>query len=293
LDSNVAHRQLFSEFFSGLLDSLIRAQLAHFADILDRRILISGPSLKIKAAAAQCLGMILHELATNAAKYGALSVPTGHVVVDWNTPKPSGLEPEFCLSWSERGGPGAALPEKRGFGSTMLEGYAKKALKADARMDFAPSGLVWTLKCPLREIIEHSWATIETTAASVDAASRPLSGHARILIVEDETIPAMEMAAVLSEAGFNVLGPAASVREAFQCLEDTRCDAALLDINLGSETSEPIARKLSESGVPFIVISGYSREQLPSIFAGAHFLSKPLDHQRLLHELKQMSRQRN
>jgi CheY-like chemotaxis protein len=89
-----------------------------------------------------------------------------------------------------------------------------------------------------------------------------------------------------------VLGPAASVQEAFRYLElNSGCDAALLDINLGSETSEPIAQKLAESGTAFIAISGYSREQLPAIFAGRRFLPKPLDHAQLLDELRRLARQ--
>ena len=111
----------------------------------------------------------------------------------------------------------------------------------------------------------------------------------RVLVVEDEALPAMEIASVLADAGFDVLGPAASVRAAFRCLAETSgCDAAVLDINLGAENSEPIARKLAASGIPFIAVSGYSREQLPAIFTGAPFASKPLDHGQLLDELRKM-----
>jgi PAS domain S-box-containing protein len=273
------------------LDSLIRAQLGHFADILDRRIVLSGPNLKIKATAAQSLGMMLHELATNAAKYGALSVPTGRVRVDWSTRALNSAAAEFCLSWNEQGGPSAQPPMRRGFGSTVLEDYAKMSLKADTRMEFASGGLVWILRCPLDEVVDHSGTAVASVAAaSLAGVPRPICGRSRILVVEDEPLPSMEIAAVLSEAGFNVLGPAPSVREAFRCLdENCGCDAALLDINLGSETSEPIARKLADSGIPFIVVSGYSREQLPSIFAGARFMPKPLDHCQLLDELRRMA----
>ncbi len=270
------------------LGSLVRTQLAHFADLLDDRIVLAGPDLKIKAAAAQSLGMVLHELATNAAKYGALSAPSGRVRVDWSIDKLNGGPPQFHARWTELGGPTVQPPGKRGFGSTVLEGFARISLKADARVEFAPAGLIWTLTCPLAEVVEEPGASLGPPVATAAANAAAARGErSRILVVEDEALPAMEIAAMLSEAGFEVLGPAPSVREALRHLEmNAGCDAALLDINLGSETSEPIARKLMESGTPCIAISGYSREQLPAIFAGMRFLSKPLDHAKLLNELK-------
>jgi PAS domain S-box-containing protein len=270
------------------LQALIRTQLAHFADLLDDRILLSGPDLKIKAAAAQSLGMILHELSTNAAKYGALSVAAGGVSVEWSIQTGNDGVPEFNLQWTERNGPAVQPPAKRGFGSTVLEGFARMSLKGNTLVEYASTGLVWNLNCALAEVIEDSGASVDASASrSSGRASEPTPGRSRILIVEDEALPAMEMAAVLSEAGFEVLGPAGSVREAFRYLEmDSACDAALLDINLGSETSEPIARKLADSGTPFIAISGYSREQLPAIFAEVPFHPKPLDHAELINQLR-------
>ncbi len=273
------------------LGSLIRTQLAHFADILDRRILLSGPDLKIKAAAAQSLGMILHELSTNAAKYGALSVPNGRVTVDWSIQKLNGGQPEFHMGWMEREGPTVMPPTNRGFGATVLEGFARMSLKASTHIEFAPRGLAWNLRCALRDVIENADASLSQSPAAGSGASPPVSGgRLRVLVVEDEALPAMEIAATLSEAGYEVLGPAGSVAEAFRYLElNSGCDAALLDINLGPETSEPIARKLADSGTAFVAISGYSREQLPAIFAGTPFLPKPLDHAQLLEALRRLA----
>jgi len=275
------------------LGSLVRTQLAHFADALDRRILLAGPDLKIRAAAAQSLGIILHELSTNAAKYGALSVPSGRVTVDWSIQKLNGGQPEFHMRWTEREGPTVLPPAKRGFGTTVLEGFARMSLKAETQMEFNPGGLVWDLRCALRDVVENADASPDRPPAAASLDVPPVTGgRLRILVVEDEALPAMEIAAVLSEAGYEVLGPAASVQEAFRYLElNSGCDAALLDINLGSETSEPIAQKLAESGTAFIAISGYSREQLPAIFAGRRFLPKPLDHAQLLDELRRLARQ--
>jgi PAS domain S-box-containing protein len=276
------------------LDSLIRAQLSHFADVMDRQITLSGPPVRIKAAAAQSLGIILHELSTNAAKYGALAAPTGRVTLDWDIQPRNGGEPEFHMRWAEHDVADVQPPTKRGFGSTVLEGFARMSLKADARMDFAAGGLVWDLRCALGEVIETSGAATSAAVAAASPAEIPTPSQARprVLVVEDEALPAMELASVLDEGGFDVLGPTDSVRGAFRHLEESSgCEAAVLDINLGTETSEPIARKLAAAGTPFVAISGYSREQLPVIFAGVRFLSKPIDHGQLLDEIRRLTRQ--
>ncbi len=105
--------------------------------------------------------------------------------------------------------------------------------------------------------------------------------------MEDDALAAIELTAVLENDGYLVIGPADTVKEASRLLVDEGgCDAALLDINLGKESSEPIARQLFAQGIPFIAMSGYSKEQLPLVFKTVPFASKPLQHRRLLDELR-------
>lgn len=269
------------------LESLIRTQLAYFEDIFDRRITLAGPNLRLTAAAAQAIGMVLHELSTNASKYGALSAPVGRVEIGWEIEKLNGKAPRFRMCWLERDGPTVAAPTGRGFGSTMLETFAKMSLQGDARIEFPSAGLIWTLTCPLDRVIEGSQGSVPAQQSSIPvSAARAAPRRGRILLVEDEALPAMDIAAALDDAGYDVIGPAASVEAALRMLaEASGCDAAVLDVNLGSETSEPIARQLANSGTPFIAVSGYSRQQLPAIFDDVRFLSKPLDSGRLLEEL--------
>ncbi len=99
---------------------------------------------------------------------------------------------------------------------------------------------------------------------------------ARILIVEDEPLVAMQMMRDLTEAGSDVVGPAVSTAKALALIEREGCDAAVLDIRLGLETSEPVAKKLFAIGIPFVGVTGYSREQQPSISQHASMLSKPV-----------------
>ncbi len=124
-------------------EALIRAQLGHFRDLLNSRILLDGPPIQLTTSAVQVLGMALHELATNAAKYGALSVEGGRVDIWWRL-----REGRFEMKWSESAGPLVTPPAQTGFGSVVIERMARIGLEAEVDCTFAPSGLVWHLSCP-------------------------------------------------------------------------------------------------------------------------------------------------
>jgi DNA-binding response OmpR family regulator len=98
----------------------------------------------------------------------------------------------------------------------------------------------------------------------------------RVLVVEDEPIIALDIRQQLDDAGFEVLGPATSVANALQLIAEPGCDVAVLNVNLGNETSEPIAQKLQASGKPFVVLSGYPTDNLAPSLKGATFLAKPV-----------------
>jgi DNA-binding response OmpR family regulator len=98
----------------------------------------------------------------------------------------------------------------------------------------------------------------------------------RVLVVEDEALLALEISEYLTDVGFEVVGPAASVARALKLITYPGCDIAILDVNLGSEHSEPIALALKARSIPFVVVSGNSLEHLPSGFSGAPLVSKPV-----------------
>jgi PAS domain S-box-containing protein len=132
------------------VEDLVRAQLAHFADLVGSRIAVDGPKLRLNAAAAQAIGLALHELATNAGKYGALSVDAGHVRMAWRFDGDI-----FSMHWTERNGPPVSPPERRGFGSTVIDSMAKRTLGGEVELDYAPSGLAWRLTCPTANALER------------------------------------------------------------------------------------------------------------------------------------------
>ena len=114
----------------------------------------------------------------------------------------------------------------------------------------------------------------------------------RVLVVEDEALLALTIAEELDDAGFAVVGPALSTHDALGCLErPERCDIAVLDVNLGLGSSEPVARELAARGIPFIVMSGYSRAQLPASLQGMPHLRKPFTIEDLIAELHRLLQQ--
>jgi two-component sensor histidine kinase len=135
------------------LGDLVRSQREHMADLVGERIKLDGPPLRVSAAAAQNIGMTLHELATNAGKYGALSCPNGRVEVAWRL---AGTPPDdrLTIGWIERGGPPVAPPGRRGFGSTVIDEMVRRSLDAEVSFTLGPDGAEWHMDCPAANALE-------------------------------------------------------------------------------------------------------------------------------------------
>jgi PAS domain S-box-containing protein len=140
------------------LAELVRVQLAYFGTPVDGRIAMRGPDFWIASAAAQTIGMALHELAINAGKYGALSIDAGHVDITWRLERTDD-NGRFSMEWSESGGPAVAAPARHGFGWTVLCQMTKMLLGADVILEFAPAGVVWRLTCPADRVCEGEDST--------------------------------------------------------------------------------------------------------------------------------------
>jgi two-component sensor histidine kinase len=126
------------------LRDLVRAHLELFG--AGSRVVMQGPELFLNANAVQNSGFALHELATNAAKYGALSNATGRVHISWSTSKPKRWH--IHMDWVERDGPVVQTPERRGFGSLVMTDLVAQALRGTATLDFPPEGIRWHLDFP-------------------------------------------------------------------------------------------------------------------------------------------------
>ena len=149
-----SHDALVERNWSGVpMQELVRVHLTPFQEVDGVRVTMSGPDIVVNAKAAEQLGLCLHELATNAAKYGALSVSTGTVSIEWRVDAKDGQEQSFRLIWRERGGPPVTKPTHTGFGSVVLQRLAAGTLKGKASKDFAPEGITWTLACPATAVV--------------------------------------------------------------------------------------------------------------------------------------------
>ena len=135
-----SHDLLIQESWYGVsLSELVRSQLEHYLDRNGQQISIEGIPVVLKPEVAQNLGLALHELATNALKYGALSVPTGHVSVRWRRIFDRAGE-AVEIVWTETGGPQVSAPQRRGFGSLVIERNLARSLDAEVDLTFPHSG---------------------------------------------------------------------------------------------------------------------------------------------------------
>jgi PAS domain S-box-containing protein len=147
LTLSAAHSLLTDESWDGAqLDAVARASLR----ASHGRIRFDGNDLRLKPKSAVALSMALHELGTNALKYGALSVPQGSVMVRWSTD-----DGRFRLCWEESGGPPVVAPAHRGFGSRMIERGLAAELRGAVRIDWRPEGVVCVIDAPLVAIHEE------------------------------------------------------------------------------------------------------------------------------------------
>ena len=145
-----SHDLLIADDWQGAsLRMLVEQQLGDHAERFGEKIAIEGEDVMLKPEAVQNLGLALHELATNAHKYGSLSEPEGEVSISW----------KFCedasklkLVWQERGGPKVTPPERSGFGRAMIENVVSKALEGDVSLSFPPKGVRCVIEIPASQV---------------------------------------------------------------------------------------------------------------------------------------------
>jgi PAS domain S-box-containing protein len=272
-----AHDLLTQTNFEGTeITRLIREQVL-LNDAGHSRVTCSGPPLVLEAQTALQLALVLHELATNARKYGALSVPAGRLSVEWEIHTNGGRS--LVLEWKERGVPKVTAPTEHGFGTTLIA-QTLKAHGGSASTRYGKDGITSVLSLPLSGEVRQGFARRGAPMPEDTLISRkPDSGaHARgkqIIVIEDEPLVAMEVEAILTDAGCEVAGSAGNLVEAKRLCADVACDAALLDANLKGQPVDELARMLTARNIPFAFLTGYGREALPRGFQDAVVLKKP------------------
>lgn len=146
-----SHDLLVRESWYGAsLNELVHSQLAAYADSEDGQLEVEGPAVALKPEAAQNLGLALHELAVNAVRFGALSVPNGRIAIRWDRQDADGA---ITLDWHEQYGPKVKPRRKRGFGSMVIEKNLARSLDAEVTMDFDEAGLRCHIVIPASQLL--------------------------------------------------------------------------------------------------------------------------------------------
>jgi PAS domain S-box-containing protein len=288
------HIQLTEATWQGAhLQMLIRDQVQHVSGEA-QQFAVQGPDLVLAPQAALHLALVLHELGTNSRKYGALSKPEGKVTVTWAV-----KNDRLQLQWGERGGPRVEVPRHRGFGTVLIQSSVR-GLGGEAQMVCVAEGLGWEIDLPLEALRAPTVPQPSVTrdrvpgAAGLVEMAKPGTGEARaqgfdgkrILVVEDEVMVALNVVNSLAQIGVQPVGPAHSVEQALAAIAGEALDAALLDANLAGAQVDAVAAALTRKDVPFVFVTGYTRDSLPAAFRNAPILAKPFTEADLIAALR-------
>ncbi|MCC7048854.1 MAG: response regulator [Alphaproteobacteria bacterium] len=254
------------------LGRIVRQEFAPFLVRQNPRIAADGPPVLLSPGSAQSLALAMHELVTNSVKHGALSSSAGTVEMRWK------LEPEMLtILWTEGGGPAVTVPTRRGFGTKLIVASIEDQLGGKAGFEWPSVGLRCTLTIPLASI-GASKPALEQPAQprSESQAAVTLTGS-RVLVVEDEALIAIMMKEELADLGFDVVGPLSTLPQAIAAARDAAIDVAILDLNLGKQSSFDVAEILQARGVPFVFVTGYNAGAINPRFSHVPLLEKPVD----------------
>jgi PAS domain S-box-containing protein len=274
----LAHTLLSDSRWHGAdLGTLVAEEFAPYRS--GNKIELKGPNVSLSPATAQGIALALHELATNAAKHGALSSLKGRVSLAWQ------LQSDILtLHWGESGGPPIKTPSARSFGLKVIKASIEQQLGGKATFDWNPRGLRCDLTIALRETRE----TREQDGAhhangSGNGAAIPLKkvDKPRVLVVEDEALVGIMIQECMTELGFQIVGPVCTASDALEAAKAGDFDAAILDINLGDGMVYQVAEILARRHVPFVFVTGYDADSVDRRFRGIPVLQKPVEREML------------
>ncbi len=261
-----AHDQITRQtYVAQSLGDIIRTELQAYVGRNTSGVHLDGPDIFIEANAFSTLALVFHEMVTNSAKYGALADTKGVVHVDWTIAADGSCD----IRWQESDGPPVTPPTRRGFGSTIIERAIPHDLGGEAEVNYPKSGLIARFLLPASAFHldsgdqkrPNAQMQLQNTVATNDPVT--LTGL-RGLIVEDSVIIALDTEQLLLDNGMERVFTAANLAEARQLIESESFDVALLDVNLGTETSFSLIGPLNRKNVPFVFVTGYGeRLEMP------------------------------
>jgi CheY-like chemotaxis protein len=249
-------------------------ELAPYRQGETERIVVTGPAVFLQPASAQILALVLHELATNAVKYGAMSLPAGRVKVSWTL-----RESVLTLIWEETGGPPVQVPTSKGYGTKVINASVVQQVGGNVSFDWRPEGLRVVMSAPIGLVQPRKPEVPRRRKAPKDqavATSESMSGGC-LLLVEDEALVGMMMKDLLLELGYSVRGPFSSTTDAMHVASHERFQAAILDINVKGELIYELADAIAARDIPLVFVTGYGTEAVEERFKMVPVLQKPVD----------------
>lgn len=280
---SVAHDQVIRGDGGGGLIDLLSAELSPYRSG-SVTIELAGPNVWMDARSFSIMALVLHELSTNAAKYGALSRPGGRLSIAWSVDSVGACD----IVWTESEGPIVRAPSRRGFGTVLIDRSIPFDLGGESNIAYNPEGVVARFRIPPRFVSlrgERS-AQVSVSVPEAAAASTGFAGK-RVLIVEDQMLIAIELEQILEDAGFTVVATLTSPQDSIAWLSaNDPPDAAILDVHLGDKTSEQVAAFLMARSVPFMFATGYGDGgAIPEAYSGIPIVSKPYAAEDILGQL--------
>ena len=256
---------------SGDLTTLLDAEASlHRYGATPDRVVITGQPIGLDDRTFGVLALVVHELMTNAAKYGALSVADGRLAIGWTL----GEAGDCTIDWHETGGPKVEKPSRTGFGSKLVHSTMSYDLGGSVEIDYAEAGLRARLVIPAAHITEAPVG--QPSAANAEPTATALAGL-DILLVEDQVLIAMDTEETLLRLGAKRVRSLPNVAEAQAAIDATVPDCAVLDFNLGDGTATDIADALSGLAVPFVFATGYGDSvMIPERFRDVPVVRKPV-----------------
>ncbi|MCF8477750.1 MAG: GAF domain-containing protein [Pseudolabrys sp.] len=242
---------------------------------LEERIQLTGPDVLLEPKAFSAMALVIHEVVTNARKYGALSNNSGEVFVATSKDEIGNIS----ISWRESGGPPVQIPTRRGFGSTILEQVIPFEVNGVCTTHFLPHGFALEVILPANVAVSVDQVAPETAAAKRAGVTETALFPGLLkssLVVEDNLFVAIDAEEMLQKMGAETVTVANSVADALALLNQFEFSFALLDVNLGKESCLPVARALSAGGIPFAFGTGYGESlSMPDKLGDVPIVTKP------------------
>ncbi len=269
-----AHDQLTQrEWAPSSLRQLIEVEARAFLTKAKDRLTITGDVPMLKPNAFSTVALVIHEMVTNAVKYGALMDECGKVFIDLRILDDGALQ----IKWREKGGAPVQAPTWQGFGTTIIEQAIPHELRGTVETRYAITGFEADIIIPavsisaMQDIVEDVPPTTKQDDSPQQTGLRD-----DVLLVEDNMVIALDTSDILTEHGASYVHMTGNVEGALKIIADHDISFALLDVNLGDQNSLPVAEVLADRGIPFILATGYGDAQsITANFPPTEIVNKP------------------